>query len=267
MVRVQLDRTVTVNEGGKPKKMKMRQVISQAQINAAAKGNVYAQKEVMKAGRDIEARDAERALVAAAQRKAEREEEIATYYHMVKYKAIRAAKWAEADVEGKKPDDPWPHPEDILLFSDTQRWRWRGPVGESDLPVFNWYRAERDYLFAYGILDSLERKKPSRSWQDMLGELGYKVIEASSAEEALQLMGAGLKPDLIVTDHLMPGMNGVELARTIQAQDKRVRILIASGYAEIEGLDVELPRLTKPFRKDELAASVAALWETAQVAR
>ena len=51
------------------------------------------------------------------------------------------------------------------------------------------------------------------STSDMLGELGYKVIEASSAEEALQLMGAGLKPDLIVTDHLMPRMNGVELAR------------------------------------------------------
>lgn len=166
MIRTQLDRKVTVNEGGKPKKMKMREVISQAQINAAAKGNVYAQREVLKASRELEARDAERELALIEQQNAKREEEIETYKLMVNYKKRREETWAEAEAHCMEPNNPWPHPEDILLFSDTQRWRWRGPVSESELSVFNWYRAERDYLFAYGILDSLERKKASRSWQD-----------------------------------------------------------------------------------------------------
>ena len=39
----------------------------------------------------------------------------------------------------------------------------------------------------------------------------------------------------------------------------RDRILLVSGYAEREGLDPELPRLTKPFRKSELAASLTQL--------
>lgn len=167
MIRAQLTRVITVNEGGKPKKMKMREVISQAQINAAAKGNVYAQKEVMRTDREIEARDTERALLAAEQQKAKREEEIETYKLMVNYKKRLEDVWAEAEALGMKPDDPWPHPDDIMLFPNEQRWKPRGPFDERDLTPFNWYRAERDYLFAYGILDSRQRKKPSRAWQDM----------------------------------------------------------------------------------------------------
>ena len=43
------------------------------------------------------------------------------------------------------------------------------------------------------------------STADMLIELGYEVVEAGSAEEALQLLNAGTSPSLLVTDHLMPG--------------------------------------------------------------
>ena len=53
---------------------------------------------------------------------------------------------------------------------------------------------------------------------DMLSDLGYKVVEANSAANALDLLVNGLDIDLIVTDHLMPGMNGVELARHIRAE-------------------------------------------------
>lgn len=97
------------------------------------------------------------------------------------------------------------------------------------------------------------------STADMLGELGYTVVEACSGEAALQLVDAGLKPDILITDHLMPGMNGVELARAVQDRDKSVHVLVASGYAEIAGLDADLPRLIKPFRRDEIAASLIAL--------
>ena len=94
---------------------------------------------------------------------------------------------------------------------------------------------------------------------DMLSDLGYEVIEAKSAEHALQLLGDGLVSDLIVTDHLMPGMNGVELARHIRAERPAMPILIVSGYAEAEGIAPDLPRLTKPFRAAELALRLASL--------
>jgi Family of unknown function (DUF5681) len=167
ILRAELDRPVTITEGGKQKKLKLSQVVARAQISTAAKGSATAQRDVIRQMRELETRADERAQAQADQQKADREEEIASYKRMVNYKKIREAEWADAEAKGIDPDPLWPHPEDILLFPDTQRWRWRGPAGNSDLPLFNWYRAERDYLFAYAILDSRERKKPSRAWLDM----------------------------------------------------------------------------------------------------
>ena len=99
---------------------------------------------------------------------------------------------------------------------------------------------------------------------DMLSDLGYTVVEASSGEEALRLIREGLLPDLLVTDHLMPGINGTDLARLIRSEHPQVQILLVSGYAETDGVAPDLPRLTKPFRGDELAASIAALMATTE---
>jgi PAS domain S-box-containing protein len=97
------------------------------------------------------------------------------------------------------------------------------------------------------------------STADMLMDLGYIVVEASSAEDALKLVGEGLRPDLLVTDHLMPGMTGVELARDLRSRRPELPVLIVSGYAEAEGIAPEIARLTKPFRNSELAESLSAL--------
>ena len=97
------------------------------------------------------------------------------------------------------------------------------------------------------------------STSDMLNDLGYAVIEAACAEEAIRLVQRGERFDLLVTDHLMPGMTGTELAREIQAVRPGMPVLLVSGYAESEGIEPGLPRLTKPFRKDELASSLAQL--------
>ncbi|MDZ4370804.1 MAG: response regulator, partial [Phenylobacterium sp.] len=94
---------------------------------------------------------------------------------------------------------------------------------------------------------------------DMLADLGFEVTEAASGGAALQLLRSGLAPDLLVTDHLMPGMTGTELARTVQSDRPETRILIISGYAEAVGVDADLARLNKPFRRDELEASVSDL--------
>jgi nitrogen-specific signal transduction histidine kinase len=94
---------------------------------------------------------------------------------------------------------------------------------------------------------------------DMLIDLGYEVTEAASAEAALKLMDNGLVPDLVVTDHLMPGMSGTELARLLKVRSPAIPVLIVSGYAEVDGVAPELPRLTKPFRRAELDASLRRL--------
>jgi len=92
---------------------------------------------------------------------------------------------------------------------------------------------------------------------DMLLDLGYSVIEASSAEEALTLSRGRF--DMMITDHLMTGMNGTDLARVLRSARPDLPVLLVSGYADLEGLDPSLPRLTKPFRKDDLAAILAHL--------
>lgn len=107
------------------------------------------------------------------------------------------------------------------------------------------------------LVDDEELVRATTSY--MLADLGYLVIEATSGEEALQMLEAGHRVDLVVTDHLMPGISGTELARAVHALAPGVPVLLVSGYAERKGLDPNIPRLHKPFRKDELAASLSQL--------
>jgi CheY-like chemotaxis protein len=97
------------------------------------------------------------------------------------------------------------------------------------------------------------------STADMLGELGFSVHEAPTAEAALRLIEAGLAPDLLITDHLMPGMTGVELALAVRVRRPSTKILIVSGFADADGIDPSLARLTKPFVQTDLARALAAL--------
>src|SRR4029078_1673353 len=95
------------------------------------------------------------------------------------------------------------------------------------------------------------------STAEMLSELGYAVVEAGSAEEALQRVRGGLRPNLLVTDHLMPGMSGTVLGLALRAQYPELQILVVSGYANNEGITPHLARLTKPLRSAELEARLA----------
>jgi CheY-like chemotaxis protein len=97
------------------------------------------------------------------------------------------------------------------------------------------------------------------STADMLMDLGYSVIEAASGEEAVKLIDAGQHFDLLVTDHLMPGMTGTALAHAVRAKHPNIPVLLVSGYAEHDGIEPGLPRLIKPFRSDQLAGSLLEL--------
>ncbi|WP_230480736.1 ATP-binding protein [Sphingomonas sp. Leaf21] len=97
------------------------------------------------------------------------------------------------------------------------------------------------------------------STADMLVDLGYQVVEANSAAEALALVQGGVRPDYLVTDHLMPGASGAQLVRELAVRLPELKALIVSGYAETHGIDADMARLSKPFRHEELVASLATL--------
>ncbi|MBV1690351.1 response regulator [Novosphingobium sp. G106] len=97
------------------------------------------------------------------------------------------------------------------------------------------------------------------STADMLSEMGYSVTEAASGEEALEILADGLDPDILITDHLMPGITGTELAQRVREKSPATTVLIISGYAEVEGIAPDLARLTKPFRETDLATMLEGL--------
>ena len=91
------------------------------------------------------------------------------------------------------------------------------------------------------------------STTEMLEDLGHRVIGANSGLHALDIIKSGRPIDLMVTDHVMPGMTGIELAAAARALRPSLPILLATGYAELpEGTQVDLPRLAKPYHQDQL---------------
>ena len=90
----------------------------------------------------------------------------------------------------------------------------------------------------------------------MLSDLGYEVTEAGSGAEALRLINGTNPFDLIVTDHLMPGMTGTELAEEVRRRAPDQRIVIISGYSDIDEIAPDFARLSKPFRQEELAQAI-----------
>jgi signal transduction histidine kinase len=93
----------------------------------------------------------------------------------------------------------------------------------------------------------------------LLEDLDHTVIAANSAAEALELLAdrAGTI-DLLLTDHAMPGMTGIDLAAKVRESWPELPIVLASGYAEIPlGEGMGLFRLAKPYGRDELEAGIA----------
>jgi CheY-like chemotaxis protein/two-component sensor histidine kinase len=88
---------------------------------------------------------------------------------------------------------------------------------------------------------------------EMLEDLGHRVIGANSGQHALDILKSDQPLDLMVTDHMMPGMTGLELAAASREVRPSLPVLLATGYAELpEGTQLDLPRLAKPYHQDQL---------------
>ncbi|MEW5852681.1 MAG: PAS domain S-box protein, partial [Myxococcota bacterium] len=79
----------------------------------------------------------------------------------------------------------------------------------------------------------------------ILERAGYRVLAAARPEEALQLAERS-QFHVLLTDAVMPGMGGVELARRLVERNGRLKVLVMSGHTE-EALDPEVAFLAKPF--------------------
>jgi PAS domain S-box-containing protein len=101
---------------------------------------------------------------------------------------------------------------------------------------------------------------------DVLEELGYKVLLASDARAAIPMLQSDQKIDLLVSDVVLPHVNGQKLAEIARVARPALKVLFVSGYAENAVLREDflgpgMDMLTKPFDLDALGAKVRLLLE------
>jgi two-component system, cell cycle sensor histidine kinase and response regulator CckA len=92
----------------------------------------------------------------------------------------------------------------------------------------------------------------------LLGELGYHVLEASDGSAALELLVGGVQVDLVLTDLVMPRMDGYQLAASLRVRSPSIPILFMSGYSD-NRFQVPGRFLAKPFTVDLLTEEIERL--------
>jgi CheY-like chemotaxis protein len=115
--------------------------------------------------------------------------------------------------------------------------------------------------------DDAVRKATSQ----VLESLGYNVITASSGHEALALIDKAPVPlAILVTDVVMQGMDGVQLAKEVRARRPDTRVLLISGYAPPEAASAagaqpdRFPLLAKPFTPSQLAQKIREILDASR---
>ncbi len=110
-----------------------------------------------------------------------------------------------------------------------------------------------------------DREDVAELARTILRDFGYTTLTASNAREALEILDSSERIDLLFTDLIMPGgMNGVLLAREARRRQPKLKVLLATGYAEasLERTDIggsEFDLLNKPYRRTELVRRVRAI--------
>lgn|SRR5215475_11061047 len=104
--------------------------------------------------------------------------------------------------------------------------------------------------------DDADVRRLARS---LLTEEGFEVIEASNGAEALEVASAYSRPiDLLLTDMIMPRLNGLLLAERLLQERTGIRVLYMSGYVERSIMLARHPEailLQKPFTRSALIAA------------
>lgn len=107
--------------------------------------------------------------------------------------------------------------------------------------------------------------------RDVLDEAGYFVVPATDGESGLRLMGL-VRFDLVVTDVMMPGLDGLEVLRRVRRADPAMQVLLFSGHPSRE-LAREAWRsgaagfVSKPFVPDQFLRAIAKAIDRTRRAR
>ncbi|HEU5046917.1 MAG TPA: ATP-binding protein [Rickettsiales bacterium] len=124
-------------------------------------------------------------------------------------------------------------------------------------------RAATDDLTGRGTLLLVEDETPVRAFAARaLRNKGYTVLEADCGEMAIEVMEEqGNDVDVIITDVIMPGINGPTMIETVAPKFPRVKVIFISGYAEDVfvknyGSERQFNFLPKPFTLKQLASKV-----------
>ena len=121
----------------------------------------------------------------------------------------------------------------------------------------------KEDLTGNGIILLVEDEEPVRAFASRaLAGKGYTVLEATGGEQALEIMRSHKGSiDLVISDVMMPNMDGASLLKEIRAIDPVIRVIFVSGYAEEAFRNNDEPLgdftfLPKPFTLRQLAARV-----------
>ena len=121
-------------------------------------------------------------------------------------------------------------------------------------------KADKDELWGSGTVLLVEDEPTVRSVAERaLTRHGYKVVTADNGEDALEFLGRGEPIELLISDVVMPGMDGPTMVREARKSRPELKILFMSGYAEEQlrkSIDIEnVNFLPKPFSVTDLAAA------------
>jgi CheY-like chemotaxis protein len=100
--------------------------------------------------------------------------------------------------------------------------------------------------------------------EGVLADIGYRVTSLASADAALARLAEGEADfDLLLSDIVMPGTSGIELARRVHATHPGLPVLLATGYSDdvLKGAAAEFRVISKPYGPTVLAEAVAASME------
>ena len=96
---------------------------------------------------------------------------------------------------------------------------------------------------------------------DRLEHLGYRIVEARTGQEALDILSAGTEIDVMLTDMVMPGgMTGADLVQRVRQDYPKIRPIITSGYAPEQLASTDgIPWLRKPYTLADLERTLREL--------
>lgn len=152
-----LGEEVTLTLGGRKLSVTKKRAVILNLFKQAMSGQPVAMREINRAIEKLEAKEEARARAEAEAveqaTKAKAEKDEATFRFLVDLRKTQARLWERAVVEGKlEPEQPWPHPDDILLDHASRTGRVRGPLDAASVPRWKDVMRLRDHFLARHVL-------------------------------------------------------------------------------------------------------------------